>query len=540
LRSLVVDWYRRAGLQIESLRAPVLALLMLTAPLGATSAPQAGCTASRPGGPSYLVPGAVNGIVYRQGQTLDAYAPPGLPRPAAIVIHGSRGNSQTNIAQLVEVLTAAGYAWFSVNYRDAGDVEAAIRFVRCPGRFNITDRLILAGAGTGAGVALRIAAQERPDGVVAFGTRFPLERSAQSAHPQASLHVSCPVLMFHGTKDDASPPGPIEAVCSRLKHCTFVPVPGAIHEFENWHPDQWQWKTQLTAWLRGNRRGLWKGITYSWPGGRPLRMDAFIPQGAGPFPAVIIMHGGGWEAGDKVTYVSPVFEPLARAGFVWFSIDYRLTPYVHISCELDDLRAAIRFVRQHANWFHVDPERIAILGESASGHLVAQVASEPCPGCQVQAVVSFYGVYDFVPWASQPDEKTTLDRLFGTWTLQALKGYSPIDHVSRLLPPLLLIQGTGDELYQGTLRYADRLKQEGARYKLVRLNGAPHGMENWEGHPGWAFYKEKLVQWLRTTLAASSIAARPQQTRLPENRATREPALVAPQVRCLKAERNSL
>ena len=465
-----------------------------------TMAQSAGCSAPTAAGPSYIIPGALNGIVYGPGETLDAYAPPGKPRPAAIVIHGSHGSSQTHIDQVLEVLTRAGYAWFSVNYHSAQNVVQAITYVRCSGRFNITRRLILVGAGTGAAIALKLAASSDAQGVVAFGTRFPQGAGESPSQPGSTGLPSCPVLMFHGTKDDESPLGPIEALCRKMNSCVLVPVPGAIHELENWHPDQWQWKEQLTAWLRGDRRGLWKDIPYSRPGGRDLLMDAFIPEGKGPFPAVIIMHGGGWEAGDKVTYVSPVFQPLAHAGFAWFSIDYRLTPYVRVPDQLEDLRAAIRFVRQHAAWFHIDPERLAILGESASGHLVAQVASEPCDGCNVQAVVSFYGVYDFIPWTEQPGSKESLNRLFGHWTPQLLREYSPIDHVSRAMPPILLIQGTGDELYKGTLSYVERLKQAHARYDLVLLQGAPHGMENWVGHPEWAFYKQKLVEWLRAKL----------------------------------------
>ena len=53
-----------------------------------------------------------------------------------------------------------------------------------------------------------------------------------------------------------------------------------------------------------------------------------FPGRAAPVPAVIVAHGGGWEAGDKVTYITPMLEPLARAGLAWFSIDYRLTPAV--------------------------------------------------------------------------------------------------------------------------------------------------------------------------------------------------------------------
>lgn len=492
----------RRSQRLPLLLAAAGLVLCLVRPVWGLAQPSA-CKAPVPSGPSYIIPGAVNGIAYEPDQTLDAYAPPGAPWPAAIVIHGSHGNSRTHIDQLLEVLTQAGYAWFSVNYRDVSDVEAAVQYVRCPGRFNITHRLILAGAGTGAAIALELASKDIAQGVVAFGTRFPRSSSAKLSEHLLPRLTSCPVLMFHGMNDDVSPPDMIAALCKEMKNCTFVPVAGAIHEFENWHPDQWQWKVQLTAWLRGERRGLWKDITYARPGGLPLKLDAFIPEGTGPLPAVIVMHGGGWEAGNKTTYIEPVLGPLARAGFVWFSIDYRLTPYVRIPDQLNDLRAAIRFVREHAAWFHADPGRIAILGESASGHLVAQVASEACSGCQVQAVVSFYGVYDFVPWSRRADSKASLDRLFGAWNTPVLERYSPIDHVSRSLPPMLLIQGTGDELYRGTLQYANRLRQAGVHYDLILLEGAPHGMENWEAHPEWMFYKQELVRWLRTALAAA-------------------------------------
>jgi dipeptidyl aminopeptidase/acylaminoacyl peptidase len=109
----------------------------------------------------------------------------------------------------------------------------------------------------------------------------------------------------------------------------------------------------------------------------------------------------------------------------------------------------------------------------------------------------------FVPWTRRPDTKEMLNRLFGAWTLRMLKQYSPIDHVSASLPPILLIQGTGDELYQGARQYADQLKQAGARYRLVLLKDAPHGMENWEGHPEWMFYKDQFIQWLQATLAVA-------------------------------------
>jgi acetyl esterase len=445
---------------------------------------------------NYMVPGAIGDLKYHDELTLDAYAPAGAPRPVAILIHGAQGDKSTHLTQLFEVVERAGFAWFSINYGTLDDIRLAIKYIRCRGRFAITNRLVLIAEDAGAPLALRAAQEAKASGVALFGARFP-PFQAESPAPRV------PVLIVHGTADEESPPGPIEQLCRSWTACRFLPVTGGIHDFENWHPDQWEWKEDLIAWLRGDQRGLWKNITYARPGGRDLRMDAFVPEGDGPFPAVIIAHGGGWEAGDKVTYVSPVFGPLARAGFAWFSIDYRLTPYVRNAEQLEDLRMAIRYVRSHAVRFHADLDRIAILGESASGQMVTQMASEPCAGCEVQAVVSFYGVYDFTAWATDADDRPgriMLDRIFGPWDMEVLKRYSPLFHIRGGLPPVLLIQGTKDELYAGTLAYAERLKQTGARHELILLDGAPHGMENWAGHREWQFYKQRMVDWLTATL----------------------------------------
>ncbi len=457
----------------------------------AVKADNTGCAIApdNPAG-SYVVPGAVSDLKYRDDMTLDAYSPSGTPRRAAILIHGSQGDKSTHLTQLFAVLERAGFAWFSVNYRSLDDVRAAVRYVRCLGRFNITGGPVLIAEDTGASLAARVAQEAGATSIVLFGARF-------DGEPRAP---GIPALMIHGTADEESPPSSIEALCRNWRECRFFPVAGGIHNLENWHPDQWQWKEELGACLRGDERGLWKDITYSRPGGSDLRMDAFVPEGAGPFPAVVIAHGGGWEAGDKVTYVSPVFGPLARAGFAWFSIDYRLTPYVRNAEQLEDLRTAIRYVRSHAARFHIDPSRIAMLGESASGQMVAQVASETCAGCEVEAVVSFYGVYDFTQWASDTGSRPMLDRIFGHWDEEVLKRYSPLFHVRSDLPPLLLIQGTKDELYAGTLAYANQLKKAGARFELILLEGAPHGMENWAGHPEWEGYKQRVPEWLKATL----------------------------------------
>ncbi len=66
-----------------------------------------------------------------------------------------------------------------------------------------------------------------------------------------------------------------------------------------------------------------KDVEYARPEGKPVLLDLHVPDGAGPFPAAILVHGGGFDEGSKSTNMRPLFEPLANAGFAWFSIDYR-------------------------------------------------------------------------------------------------------------------------------------------------------------------------------------------------------------------------
>src|SRR5258707_15837970 len=82
-------------------------------------------------------------------------------------------------------------------------------------------------------------------------------------------------------------------------------------------------------------------VEYGHPGGESLKPDASIPDGPGPFPAAVLVHGGGWVAGDKQQYIIYIFEPLSRAGFAWFSINYRLAPKYRYPAAMEDTEAAI-------------------------------------------------------------------------------------------------------------------------------------------------------------------------------------------------------
>lgn len=514
---------------------------------------------------------------------LDAYVQQGgETRPAVLVLHGggwTHGSRVTYISQFLEMLAKAGFNWFSIDYRLAPrhplpaaleDVRAALQFVRCnAARFRIDpERIALLGDDAGGHLAALLATA-RPAGVqavVTLGSPFDLRKLGQLREPETATRLfgplsgpaleerleqlspaarvnpeMPPVLAVFGTADPEIPARQPQEFCGAVwkagGRCDLLAVEGGIHLPENWPPRLWGYKKEILEWLAERleleqgpgvpyqtrlRKDLVYG-TYRDREGveRPLHLDSYRPAGPGPFPAVILVHGGGWEAGSKVTYLTPLLEPLARAGFAWFSIDYRLTPEFQHPVQLEDLRRAIRFVRHHAPQFQVDPHRIALLGESAGGQMVVQVAAEPCPpkadssdpvdqeSCESAAVVSFYGVYDFLSMVRNASPGSLLVRLFGRSRLDEeaqalLRRYSPLYEVRPDMAPILLIHGTAKRLWEQAQRFQQALRQAGIPHELYPLEGAPHGMENWEGHPQWAGYKDHLVKWLHRILDPAS------------------------------------
>src|SRR5262249_29542197 len=138
-----------------------------------------------------------------------------------------------------------------------------------------------------------------------------------------------------------------------------------------------------------SRTGMILDVPFTKVGADTLTLDAYVPEGDGPFPAAIVVHGGGFVNGDKQTYVKPLFDPLTDANFAWFTINYRLAPNHKYPAAVEDVESAIRYVRSHAAQYKVDPNRIALIGESAGGHLVSMVGARNKPDARVNAVVSF-------------------------------------------------------------------------------------------------------------------------------------------------------
>jgi alpha-L-fucosidase 2 len=242
-----------------------------------------------------------------------------------------------------------------------------------------------------------------------------------------------------------------------------------------------------------------------------LLLDVCTPDAPGPFPAVILIHGGAWTSGDKSGgpdkgYVAPLFEPLTKAGFAWFSINYRLAPAHRYPACIEDAETAIRWVKAHAAEYHVDPRRIAIAGESAGGHIAALAVVRADESTRVAGAVFFYTPFEFV---GELPEGTPLNPalipLFGftnynAASLPVLREASPIRHVKPGLPPCLLLHGTADDrvAYEQSLGMRDRLRQASVPCGLITIPEGGHGMRNWGALA--PDYKDEVVAWLKRSL----------------------------------------
>ena len=258
-------------------------------------------------------------------------------------------------------------------------------------------------------------------------------------------------------------------------------------------------------------------IEYGTAAGVSLRLDAFIPDGPGPHPVVILVHGGGWSGGDqdggpKKGYMAPMHAPLSAAGFAWFSINYRLAPTFRHPAAVEDVETAIRWVKAHATDYHLDPQRIALSGESAGGHLVALAAVRADRTTRVAAVVPFHGVFDLAAEARRRNGLIpSFNKLFGRDTLddtlfRLLHDASPVNYVQPGLPPFLLLHGSADETvaYQQSVTLQAKLRAAQVPCELITIQGGPHGMLPW---PALApDFKDRVVAWLRTAMPAGAPA----------------------------------
>ena len=219
--------------------------------------------------------------------------------------------------------------------------------------------------------------------------------------------------------------------------------------------------------------------------GRVLAMDIYRGSGhGGKRPGLVFLHGGGWCLGDKREQGLPLCNHLASLGWVCANANYRLSPGATYPEHVDDATSAVTWLREHADDYGVDPGFIAIAGNSAGAHIAAMTALS---GDSVQAIVTFYGVYDLTNRMGVHGS-AFLKRLIGPHVLKAFfdteperfHAASPMDHVERASIPWLIMQGDRDSLTPApeAREFARRLREHSKHaVGYAELPGAQHAFD---------------------------------------------------------------
>jgi len=224
-----------------------------------------------------------------------------------------------------------------------------------------------------------------------------------------------------------------------------------------------------------------KDLVYARRGELALGLDLYLPApGAKPAPLVVLVHGGGWGTGERAN-MAPLAARLAARGIAAATVSYRLSGQARYPAAIDDVREAVRWLRQGAGSHGIDPSRVAIAGGSAGGQVAALVGMLEAQA--IRAVVNIDGLSDFTSEEARrhEDDPKKNPSAAGAWfggryaEKEALwREASPINHVGEGSPPVLFITSSVPRFSVGREAMAARLAAHGIHSDTVALAGTPH------------------------------------------------------------------
>ena len=239
-----------------------------------------------------------------------------------------------------------------------------------------------------------------------------------------------------------------------------------------------------------------RNVTYVTDGHERQKLDLYIPDGGENLPLIIWIHGGAWRGGSKEHYAPMEY---LKAGYAGASINYRLSQHAIFPAQIEDVKAAVRWLRANAETYRLDPNRFAAWGSSAGGHLVAmlgtagdvkefEVGENLEVSSRVQAVVDYFGPTDFLqmdahrlPDGLVHDAPDSPESQLVGGPIQEHKDRvaraNPITYVSEDDPPILIIHGDQDKLvpYHQSVSLKDALEAVGATVTFYKVEGGGHG-----------------------------------------------------------------
>jgi acetyl esterase/lipase len=250
-----------------------------------------------------------------------------------------------------------------------------------------------------------------------------------------------------------------------------------------------------------------RGVTFATPDGVDLKLNVYQPEKVGNYPAIVVIHGGAWQRGNA-NQDAAFNQYMAAQGYVVWAITYRHAPQYHFPAQIDDVRSALEFIRQHAAEYETDLSRMAIMGRSAGSQLAMLAAYQPSP-IRFRAVVGYYGPvnltagYYEVPTPDPIESRSTLKAFLGGTPDEFPHLYeqaSPLLLVKPQLPPSLLIYGGRDHVVQSKYGRALglALREQGNQAVFIEIPWADHvfdavfsGVSNQLA----IYYTERFLGW---------------------------------------------
>lgn len=235
-------------------------------------------------------------------------------------------------------------------------------------------------------------------------------------------------------------------------------------------------------------------VVYSKVDKDELKLDFYRPEGDGPFPIVICIHGGGWCMGNKSEFKDFQVN-MAKMGIASASVQYRLIPKHKFPAQIDDCTNALKYLAAEKVKFKIDPKRVMTMGGSAGGHLALLLGFSTVKDCEIKGIVNVCGPTDFRNFQSTPVGDIALKagtKMTSSELVVALLGTddkkakiyetaSPITWVRKDSPPVLTLHGSDDDLVPFSQASAlhDALKKAGAKETLMKIKGGNHDLGKW-------------------------------------------------------------
>lgn len=227
-------------------------------------------------------------------------------------------------------------------------------------------------------------------------------------------------------------------------------------------------EAKLPAGLKADYGIVYKTLSVTPYGKRDLHLDIFRPVKAGQYPALLLIHGGGWRSGDR-TMENQLAQQIASHGYVTATVEYRLSPEALYPAAVYDIKAAIRYLRLNANKLNIDAGKIAVSGTSAGGQLAALAGmtaevkkfdreeADPKISAKIQAIIDIDGVLDFRdPNESAKDSDPLRPSAGAMWFGGSIKQYpekwleaSPIVYAGKNSPPMLFVNSALPRFHAG-------------------------------------------------------------------------------------------